>query len=129
MAQLSKILRNVEDSGLMFYCPGCKGMHMIKHGAGQGPRWQWNGNVDKPTFSPSILVRGTKMTEKGRADYNAWRDAGFPSLGHERQFDSMPTVCHSFVTDGRIQFLSDCTHELAGQTVDIPELPEWAQDE
>jgi hypothetical protein len=30
-------------------------------------------------------------------------------------------VCHSFVTDGRIQFLSDCTHELAGQTVDLPD--------
>ncbi len=32
-----------------------------------------------------------------------------------------PAICHSFVTDGRIQFLSDCTHPLAGQTVDIPE--------
>ena len=32
-------------------------------------------------------------------------------------------VCHSFVTDGRIQFLGDCTHKLAGQTVNIPEWP------
>jgi len=31
-------------------------------------------------------------------------------------------VCHSFVTDGRIQFLGDCTHNLAGQTVDLPEI-------
>lgn len=30
--------------------------------------------------------------------------------------------CHSFVTDGKIRFLSDCDHELAGQTV---ELPDW----
>jgi hypothetical protein len=30
--------------------------------------------------------------------------------------------CHSFVTDGRIQFLSDSTHALAGQTVDLPEI-------
>lgn len=28
--------------------------------------------------------------------------------------------CHSFVTDGKIQFLGDCTHELKGQTVDLP---------
>ncbi len=28
---------------------------------------------------------------------------------------------HSFVVDGHIQFLGDCTHELAGQTVDIPD--------
>ena len=31
-------------------------------------------------------------------------------------------TCHSFVTDGRIQFLADCTHPLAGQTVDLPEV-------
>jgi hypothetical protein len=30
-------------------------------------------------------------------------------------------VCHSFVTDGKIQFLGDCTHALAGQTVELPE--------
>ena len=30
-------------------------------------------------------------------------------------------ICHSFVTDGRIQFLGDCTHKLAGQTVDLPD--------
>ena len=24
-------------------------------------------------------------------------------------------------TDGRIQFLGDCTHHLAGQTVDLPD--------
>ncbi|MNJ76318.1 hypothetical protein D3C77_735750 [compost metagenome] len=30
-------------------------------------------------------------------------------------------VCHSFVTDGRSQYLTDCTHALAGQTVDLPE--------
>jgi len=35
--------------------------------------------------------------------------------------DGIPSVCHSFVTDGRIQFLTDCTHALAGQTVDIPD--------
>jgi hypothetical protein len=32
-------------------------------------------------------------------------------------------ICHSFVTAGHIQFLSDCTHEMAGQTVEIPEWP------
>ena len=32
--------------------------------------------------------------------------------------------CHSIVTDGKIQFLADCTHALAGQTVD---LPDWSE--
>jgi hypothetical protein len=32
--------------------------------------------------------------------------------------------CHSFVNDGSVQFLGDCEHELAGQTVAM--LPENA---
>lgn len=33
------------------------------------------------------------------------------------------TVCHSFVTEGRIQFLGDCTHVLAGQAMPMAEFP------
>lgn len=29
-------------------------------------------------------------------------------------------TCHSYVRDGRIQFLGDSSHALAGQTVDLP---------
>ena len=124
MAAISRILRNAVDNRLMFWCPGCDCMHAIKHGDGSPPRWAWNGDVDKPTFSPSILVRGTKMTAKGRADADAWAAAGCPK--RDTTFESVPTVCHSFVTDGRIQFLGDCTHALAGQTVD---LPPWTDEE
>lgn len=28
-------------------------------------------------------------------------------------------VCHSFVFDGEIRFLGDCTHALAGKTVPL----------
>jgi hypothetical protein len=31
------------------------------------------------------------------------------------------TICHSFITDGKIQFLPDCTHELSGKTVELEE--------
>lgn len=58
--------------------------------------------MNLPTFTPSILVR-----------YDG-ADAG--------QGAAPPAVCHSFVTNGRIQFLGDCTHALAGQTVDLPEI-------
>ena len=35
--------------------------------------------------------------------------------------------CHSFVRSGRIEFLSDSTHALAGQTVDLPDdMPDGA---
>lgn len=120
---MSRLL--VEGGDLTFWCPGCDQAHMIRHGDGPGPRWGWNGSAESPTFTPSVLVRGTKMTERGRADYDAWRDAGFPRPAPE-QFDSGPTVCHSFVTDGQIKFLGDCTHALAGQTVPLPEFS-WGE--
>lgn len=107
MGQLSSKLRNTADNGLAFWCPGCRGAHRIQHGAGQGPRWGWNGDVERPTFTPSVLVR------TGRAvDPLFVPEEGDP-----------PEVCHTFVTDGRIQFLGDCTHALAGQTVDLPDWP------
>lgn len=31
-------------------------------------------------------------------------------------------ICHSFIKDGMIQFLGDCTHELKGKTVKLPEV-------
>jgi hypothetical protein len=39
--------------------------------------------------------------------------------------EPIPTVCHSYVTDGKIRFLDDCTHELAGKTVELEDVPDW----
>ena len=97
------ILRNTDDNGLMFHCPGCDGPHIVHHGEGAGPRWSWNGSTDAPTFKPSVLVR--------------WHEGDPHNAGIR-----IDKVCHSFVTDGKIQFLNDCTHALAGKTV---QLPEW----
>lgn len=103
MAQISRKLRSVVGNGLMFWCPGCDGAHRVQHGEGPGPRWGWNGDAERPTFTPSVLVRYDGA--------DAGRD-GAP-----------PAVCHSFITDGRIQFLGDCAHALAGQTVDLADWP------
>lgn len=101
MAALSSKIRSSRDGGLLFWCPGCEGAHQVMVGSGAGPRWGYNGDPERPTFTPSVLVR-----------YNG-KDAGIDG--------APPAVCHSFVTDGRIQFLGDCTHALAGQTVDLPD--------
>jgi hypothetical protein len=111
MGMLSSKLRSLEGGRIMFWCPGCDGAHQVGVGEGSGPRWGYNGNPDAPTFTPSILVRGTMpLTDEQREKIMAGES-----------FNPIPFVCHSFVTDGRIQFLSDCTHALAGQTVDLPD--------
>lgn len=99
MGLLSPILRSGEGGRLVWRCPGCKRAHGIATGDGPGHRWGWNGDVAAPTFTPSVLVR-----------YDG-ADAGTDG--------APPAVCHSFVTDGQMRFLGDCTHALAGQTVPI----------
>lgn len=122
---LSPTLRRVNGWILGFYCPGCKRRHHIHDAPAPGnpasPVWQWNGSVDRPTFTPSLLIRGAEFTPAGLAAYEAWCEAGFQQPAPE--FERMDTVCHSFITDGKIQFLGDCTHHLAGQAVDIPVWP------
>ena len=65
--------------------------------------WTWNGRTDAPTLRPSI-----------RTHWQAGDGDGNPGLD---------IVCHSFVCDGVVQFLDDCTHELAGQFVELEDLP------
>lgn len=97
-------LRSAEGGYMLFYCPGCKSGHMVGVSNDRGPRWLYNGKPEAPTFTTSVLVSSGDQTIDG--EY-------FPRVTH----------CHSFVTDGRIQFLGDCQHELAGQTVDLPLWP------
>jgi hypothetical protein len=85
-----------------------------------GATWSFNGDLNKPTFSPSLLIKGTRFSDVGQADYDAWAVAGYPDR-QGKPFDSVPHVCHSVVSDGMIHFLGDCTHELAGKTVPLPE--------
>ena len=87
--------------GQIFFCPGCDGTHSVNSHP-NGPRWTYNGDPVRPTFTPSILVT------------TRW-SANDP--------DEKDEICHSFVTDGHIQFLGDCTHVLAGQTVALEPWP------
>lgn len=62
------ILRVAEGGRLLFWCPGCDEAHMIRvrdDGQNVGGAWGFDGNYDRPTFSPSILVRGKrKITDE-----------------------------------------------------------------
>jgi hypothetical protein len=112
----------IEPGGVQFRCPGCEQTHVVwVEGATQGPKWEWNGSLDRPTFSPSILVRSGHYAPGQPPGRLCWctYEARY---GKPAPFKCV--VCHSFVTEGRIQFLGDCTHALAGQTVLLPEFRE-----
>jgi hypothetical protein len=97
-----------EKGNIAIFCPGCKTHHVIATKAPQsnGAMWSFNGDMYSPTFSPSLLIRTGSHAVPGFID-----PEGLP-----------PVTCHSFITNGKIQFLSDCTHDLKNQTVDLPEV-------
>lgn len=108
-------LRRLEGGRVAFMCPGCGSMHQVRvEGEGQ-PLWSWNDDADRPTFTPSILVQTGHFVQPEGKHCDRSGDPDWPCDCE---------CCHSFVTDGRIQFLGDCTHALAGQTVDLPDLTE-----
>jgi hypothetical protein len=112
----------------LFFCPACKCGHGFNiepnksNGVGGTvPVWIFNGDFEKPTIRASILVRSVKNPEYDPATGDFAKDKkGKYLLGSDgRLLGAKDIVCHSFVTDGKIQFLSDCTHGLAGKTVDL----------
>ena len=102
--------RRAEDGGdvvanLSALCPACGFEHSFRvdfegHGQHGKDVWTFNGDYDKPTFSPSM---GANL---------------------HRSQEHYP-ICHSFLRDGVWQFLGDCTHAMAGQHVPmIPPEPD-----
>lgn len=123
MAALSPILRSLEGGVVAFWCPGCDEAHAIRV---DGPNaWQWDRNADRPTFSPSVLVTSGHYSP-GHDGKSCWCTYNAAHPGEEQPGAKRFICgrCHSFVRDGQIQFLSDCTHTLAGQTVSLPEWPQ-----
>ena len=88
-----------------FMCPGCNMVHGIVTESKTRPCWQFNGDVNKPTVSPSIKVT-YPANPNAEEQFKEWRT--------ER-------ICHSFIREGMIQFLGDCWHDLKGKTVELPE--------
>lgn len=84
----------MQEHSLIFHCPGCGFAHRFRVKAVESepgaPVWSWNENMDLPTFTPSLMYGIDGKTE-----------------------------CHLFVRDGKIVFLNDCAHKLAGQTIEM----------
>ena len=118
---LSSKLRSVEGGRIMFHCPGCSEPHLIRVQEGTGSGWGYNGDPERPTFTPSVLVTSGHYMPGHDPAKGCWCTKPPPN---EEGWGFECARCHSFVTDGRIQFLGDCTHALVGQTVDLPDWPE-----
>ena len=94
---MAKAFEDIDTRGhFLIECPACGSLHCFD------TRWKFNGDLDNPTFSPSMLVT-------------------VPEYRDGRPTGKNNSVCHSFVRNGSIQFLNDCTHEMAGKTVELPE--------
>lgn len=107
MSEASPILRRAAG-GFTHWCAGCESMHYIPIHKEGGPRWDFNGSFDSPTFSPSVRIQYNGV------DADQRRDSG-------RRAPS--ACCHYFVKDGQIEFCSDSTHELSGKTVKMSDIP------
>lgn len=81
----------------IFFCPGCQSHHGVWTKLGRsGPVWHFDGNMEKPTVTPSLRM------DTGHTD-----DAG---VHH-------PKICHLEISAGQLRFVPDCYHELSGKTV------------
>lgn len=75
-----------------YMCLGCGYTHVFALKE-EGGHHNWNNDYENPTVAPSLVQNFVP--------------------------DKM---CHSFIKEGKIQYLTDCTHHLAGQTVELPEI-------
>ena len=88
---------------MIFFCPGCGKEHMLSPTI-----HSWNGDVDRPTITPSVLFD--------------WESGADSENGILIKGSGKANICHSFIRDGYIQFLVDCTHHLAGVIECLPDI-------
>lgn len=99
-------------AGYSYWCQGYEQLHsIVTEGAGA---WGFNGDIDRPVFTPSVLVRYVANPEASD-EFKEWRTA---------------RVCHTFIghsgaQPGQVIFLSDCTHALSGTVQLMPDLPDY----
>jgi hypothetical protein len=77
--------------------------------------WKFDGNLESPTFSPSVKITGKQTVVVDGEWTGEWiRDADGKPLDY---------CCHYILTAGQISFCSDCTHSFVNQVVSLPSLP------
>lgn len=120
-------LRTVTDGEvtwhmLSMWCPGCNHHHAVNLVGPDGYRpnvcWDWDGNLELPTVSPSLLVGGSVYLHADGTQCMNWHE-DYQTETHTQG------PCHSFILAGNWQFLADSAHHLAGQITPMVPLPDW----
>jgi len=103
-------LKRISEDTFKFHCPACGKEHVIKAGAKYSPPYVWyfNGDINKPTFSPTVMARWGKYADPD------WKEPAEPG--------NWSGKCHFEIRDGKITFLKDSTHSMAEQTIDMPDV-------
>mgnify|MGYP001581069974 CR=1 FL=1 len=111
---VSSYLRKT-DCGYTHWCPACLEMHPLPD------TWIFNGNVNRPTFTPSFKHSGIETEKDSNGVWTGeWK--------RDTVGNPIPFICHYILTDGILNFCGDCTHLMAGKAIPIPELPKYYQD-
>jgi hypothetical protein len=114
-----KLHRLVGDSGPIgwcHYCPGCRHTHCFnveqptrawpEFNIAGGVKWSFNGNLERPSFSPSMLIQT-----------GGWKSPEGKDIPQR-------TLCHYVLSDGVINFCADSAHELTGRAVPLADYPQ-----
>lgn len=111
--QASAILRRGHDR-YFHWCPACEELHPLPDKG-----WTFNGDLHRPSFSPSFKHSGLRAIVKG----GVWTGDFY------RGPDGKPLdgTCHYIITDGLIQFCSDSWHGRS-DIVAMPLIPRDLRD-
>ena len=100
--RLSPKLVKHESPGILAYshwCEGCNHCHTFYIQC-NGHTWTFDGNVNDPTFNPSMLEFYT------------------------REDNTRKTLCHYFLHSGVMKYCGDSPHALSGQEVPLKNIPD-----
>lgn len=96
-------IRQLSSGWVSFHCPACGYGHAVpvngttaKDSTGKDVSWEWNNNLELPTLKPSIMVNRVAFP-------------GYPK-------------CHIIITDGKLHFMGDCSHDLKGKVVEMEDV-------
>lgn len=86
------------------------------------PNWTWNGDVEKPTLHPSVLSQSGHYALGFEQGDSCWCTYAKEHPDKTNLFHCYR--CHTHINDGMVQFLGDCSHELAGQRLPLLDVAE-----